>query len=46
MAKFIVETRYLVIIPVIGPALAAALFVFGGYGLIRLVIQQVLMIFG
>jgi uncharacterized membrane protein YqhA len=47
MTKFIVGTRYLVIIPVIGLALAAAaLFVFGGYGLIRLVVQQVLMIFG
>jgi len=47
MTRFILGTRYLVIIPIIGLALAAAaLFIFGGYGLIKLVVQQVLMILG
>jgi len=47
MSKFIVGTRYLVIVPIIGLALAAAaLFIFGGYSLIKLVVEQVLMIFG
>jgi len=46
MSKYIVGTRYLVIVPIIGLALAsAALFVFGGYGLIKLVVQEVLVIF-
>jgi len=46
MSKYIIGTRYLVIVPIIGLALAsAALFIFGGYGLIKLVVQQVLVIF-
>ncbi len=46
MSKYIIGTRYLVIVPIIGLALAsAALFIFGGYGLIKLVVQQVLIIF-
>ncbi len=45
--NYIIGTRYLIIIPIIGLGLAAAtLFIFGGYGLIRLVFQQILIAFG
>jgi len=47
MTKALTATRYLVIIPIVGLALAAAaLFAFGGYGLIKLVIQTSLGILG
>ena len=37
MSRFFVGTRYLIIIPIIGLGLAAAIFfIFGGFGLIRL----------
>jgi len=41
MNRFFVGTRYLIIIPIIGLGLgAAALFLFGGIGLIRLLVQS------
>ena len=43
MSRFFAATRYLIIIPIIGLALAAAVFfIFGGYGLIRLLVESVL----
>ncbi len=46
MSKIVISTRYLVIVPIIGLALGAAvLFIFGGYGLIVLIVQQVLALF-
>ncbi len=43
MNRFFVATRYLIIIPIIGLGLAAAVFfVFGGFGLIRLLVEGVL----
>ena len=40
MSRILGGTRYLVVIPVIGLAIAAAVFfVFGGIGLIRLLIE-------
>ena len=43
MSRVLTSTRYLVIIPIFGLAIAAAaFFVFGGYGLIRLIFQAVL----
>ena len=43
MSRFLAGTRLLVIIPVIGLALAAgAFFVFGGFGLIKLLAELIL----
>ena len=43
MNRFFVATRYLIIVPIIGLGLAAAVFfVFGGFGLIRLLIEALL----
>ncbi|MFN2187316.1 MAG: YqhA family protein, partial [Candidatus Promineifilaceae bacterium] len=43
MSKFFVATRYLIIIPIIGLGLAAAaFFIFGGYGLIKLLVESIL----
>jgi uncharacterized membrane protein YqhA len=43
MNRFFVATRYLIIIPIIGLGLAAAVFfVFGGFGLIRLLVEALL----
>jgi len=42
MSRFFVYTRYLIIIPIIGLGLAAAaFFVFGGFGLIRLIVEAI-----
>ena len=47
MNRFFVGTRYLILIPIIGLGLAAALFfVFGGLGLIRLLINAVASVLG
>ena len=46
MSRILTSTRYLVIVPILGLALAAAaFFVFGGYGLIRLIFEAVVDIF-
>jgi uncharacterized membrane protein YqhA len=43
MNRFFVATRYLIIIPIIGLGLASAVFfVFGGFGLIRLLVEGLL----
>lgn len=40
MTSFLLKTRYLIIIPILGLALAASLFfILGGFGLIRLLIE-------
>ena len=42
VVRFIRATRYLVLIPIVGLAIAAAaLFVFGGLGLVRFIIENV-----
>lgn len=42
MSRFFVATRYLIIIPIIGLGIAAAaFFVFGGIGLIQLLIESI-----
>jgi uncharacterized membrane protein YqhA len=42
MNRFFVGTRYLIIIPIIGLSLAAAaFFLFGGIGLIRLLVESI-----
>ena len=42
MSRFFAFTRYLIIIPIIGLGLAAAVFfVFGGIGLIELMIESI-----
>jgi uncharacterized membrane protein YqhA len=47
MNRFFVGTRYLIIIPIIGLGLAAAaFFLFGGIGLIRLLIESIADYFG
>lgn len=47
MSRFFVATRYLIIIPVIGLGFAAAaFFVFGGIGLIRVIIEAVAEVLG
>lgn len=46
MSRILTNTRYLVIVPILGLALAAAaFFVFGGYGLIKLIVQAIIDIF-
>ena len=43
MNRFFVATRYLIIVPIIGLGLAAAaFFLFGGYGLIKLLVETLL----
>ena len=47
MSRFFITTRYLIILPIIGLGLAAAIFfVFGGFGLIRLIVESLLGYFG
>jgi uncharacterized membrane protein YqhA len=47
MSRLITGTRYLIIVPILGLAVAAAVFfIFGGYGLIRLLFEIVLNILG
>jgi uncharacterized membrane protein YqhA len=42
MSRFFIATRYLIILPIIGLGLAAAaFFVFGGIGLIRLLVEVI-----
>lgn len=42
MSRFLIGTRYLILIPILGLALAAAgFFIFGGVGLIRLLIELI-----
>ena len=42
MSRFFAATRYLIILPIIGLGLAsAAFFVFGGYGLIKLLVEVI-----
>jgi uncharacterized membrane protein YqhA len=47
MSRFLLNTRYLVLIPVLGLAIAAAFFfIFGGIGLIRLLLDLLLSALG
>ena len=47
MSGFITRTRYLIIIPILGLVIAASVFfIFGGYGLVRLLIEATLNILG
>ena len=47
MSRFFAVTRYLIIIPIIGLGIAAAvMFVFGGIGLIRFLVETIRAIFG
>ena len=47
MARILTSTRYLIIIPIIGLALAAAaFFVIGGFNLIKLVFETLLIVVG
>ena len=42
MQRFLIGTRYLILLPILGLALAAAtFFIFGGIGLIRLLIELI-----
>ncbi len=46
LVRIVSGTRYLAIIPIIGLALAAgALFVFGGFGLIKFLVQAIIQVF-
>ena len=47
MARILTGTRYLIVIPITGLAVAASVFfIFGGYGLLRLLYEIVLIILG
>jgi len=47
MTKFLTGTRYFIIIPIIGLALAAAVFfVIGGFNLIKLIVESLLVLAG
>jgi uncharacterized membrane protein YqhA len=47
MSRFFVTTRYLILLPIIGLGLAAALFfIFGGFGLLRLLFEYLVELFG
>jgi len=47
MARFLTGTRYLIIVPIIGLALAASVFfVIGGYNLIKLIVEGLLVLVG
>ena len=47
MARLLTWTRYLILLPVLGLALAAAaFFILGGFGLLRLLAQVVLLVVG
>jgi len=47
MTRLLTGTRYLIVIPILGLAVAAAVFfIFGGYGLLKLLVEVVLSIFG
>lgn len=47
MSRFLIGTRYLILIPILGLALAAGcFFIFGGWGLVKLLFELVLTVFG
>ena len=47
MTRFLIGTRYLILIPILGLALAAAaFFIFGGIGLIRLLFELIINAYG
>ena len=47
MSKFLTNTRYLIVVPVIGLALAAGVFfVIGGFNLIKVIIEGLLVLAG
>lgn len=47
MSRILTGTRYLIVVPILGLAVAAAVFfIFGGYGLIKLLVELVLSLFG
>ncbi len=47
MSRFFIATRYLIIIPIIGLGIAAAtFFVFGGIGLIRVIVEAIAEVLG
>jgi len=47
MSRLLTGTRYLIIFPIVGLAIAASLFfILGGYGLIKLLFELVLTVFG
>jgi len=47
MQRFLIGTRYLILLPILGLALAAAaFFIFGGIGLIRLLIELIVNAYG
>ena len=47
MTRFLLNSRYLIIVPIVGLALAAAFFfVFGGIGLLKLLYEYLLIVFG
>jgi uncharacterized membrane protein YqhA len=47
MSRFLTATRYLILVPILGLALAAAcFFIFGGWGLVKLLFQLVLGLLG
>jgi len=47
MSRLLTGTRYLIVVPIIGLAVAASVFfIFGGYGLLKLLFEVVLLIFG
>ena len=47
MSRLLTGTRFLIVVPILGLAVAASVFfVFGGYGLLKLLVEVVLTIFG
>lgn len=47
MSRLLTGTRYLIVVPILGLAVAASVFfIFGGYGLLKLLIEVVLSIIG
>lgn len=47
MSRLLTGTRYLIVVPILGLAVAASVFfIFGGYGLLKLLFEVVISIFG
>ncbi len=47
MSRLLSGTRYLIVAPIIGLAVAASVFfIFGGFGLLRLLVEVILTVFG
>ncbi len=47
MTRFLTGTRYLILVPILGLAVAAAcFFILGGWGLVKLLFELVLTVFG